>query len=354
MNVFSGAYRQDDIAFLLEPVVIKMTSIEEKERLIQSGEKHYSDLLTQEPAPSATHLSLYQKALEQGEVRLAKEVLALAKRLADDFADQDVVLVSLVRAGVPLGVMLHRALKNLGHKSFHYGISIIRDRGIDFHALQQIEQKHSTQQIVFVDGWTGKGMISNQLKHSLKGRTGYDLPRLVVLADPCGVAWLSASLDDWLIPFGILGAPVSGLVSRSLWSETGYHGCMVCSHLAAYECGVSLVDRIEKLQQNLTDEIHPATNDIVQINTVNQKSKRVIEDIQHRYQISAIHRLKPGIAEATRAVLRRVPKHVLVQDQQDKDVALLIHLAQEKGIHVTEEGSLLGPYRAMTIIQKVC
>ena len=35
-------------------------------------------------------------------------------------------------------------------------------------------------------------------------------PRLVVLADPCGRAWLAASAEDWLIPSGILGATVSG------------------------------------------------------------------------------------------------------------------------------------------------
>ena len=128
---------------------------------------------------------------------------------------------------------------------------------------------------------------------------------------------------------------------------------MLCSHLAAYECGLSLVDRIERLQQEGMDLVLPAMNDTLKIKTVNQQSTRVIKDIQRRYQISAINRVKPGIAEASRAVLRRVPAHVLVQNKKDKDVALLIHLAQEKGIRVLEVGTFLGPYRAVTIIQKV-
>ncbi|VFS47740.1 Citrate lyase beta subunit [Budvicia aquatica] len=222
---FSGSYPADWVNFLLNTVSTEMTPVEEKERLIQSGEKHYSDMLSEEPEPSEFHLELYQGALETGSRRLAGEVMALAKALINNMPNQDIVLVSLVRAGVPLGVLLHLALKKLGVTSFHYGISIIRDRGIDDVAMKQIEQQHGTQGTVFVDGWTGKGAITQELRRSLSVRPGYpEQDRLVVLADVCGSAWLSASTDDWLIPFGILGAPVSGLISRSIWSADDYHG----------------------------------------------------------------------------------------------------------------------------------
>ena len=237
--VFSGAYRRsDDVEFLLTPVTIAMTSVEEKEALIQSGKKHYSDMLSQEPAPTAFHLDLFEKASVTGAQRLASEVMMLAKALCKQYGDTPIVLASLVRAGVPLGVMLQRALKMMGKVSYHYGISIIRDRGIDEAALSVIERRHGTEGIVFVDGWTGKGAITNQLTASLADRAGYPaIPRLVVLADPCGCAWLSATDDDWLIPFGIMGAPVSGMISRSLYCAEGYHQCMVCDHLVEFECG---------------------------------------------------------------------------------------------------------------------
>lgn len=41
----------------------------------------------------------------------------------------------------------------------HYGISIIRDRGIDTTALEMIERRHGPRGIVFVDGWTRKGAM---------------------------------------------------------------------------------------------------------------------------------------------------------------------------------------------------
>ena len=42
-----------------------------------------------------------------------------------------IVLASLVRAGVPLGVLLRRALVEMGCETSHYGISIVRGRRAD-------------------------------------------------------------------------------------------------------------------------------------------------------------------------------------------------------------------------------
>lgn len=352
---FSGSYLADDVHFLLKPVEIEMTPVDQKEQLIQSGEKHYSEMLSQEPEPTAWHLDLFARALDQGAVRLAREVVMLAKALAARFGDTPIVLVSLVRAGVPLGVMLHQTLRAMGKPSHHYGVSIIRDRGIDETAMDWIEAQHGTAGIVFVDGWTGKGAITGELRRSLASRAGYPQdPRLVVLADPCGVSWLAASDDDWLIPFGIMGAPVSGLISRSIWSGEGLHGCVKCDHLSQFECSRLLVDTVADCRHSLDLDAIPASQwlpeDYVHLKT---QSKKVISSLAAEYDISSVNRIKPGIAEATRAVLRRVPEHVLVRSVDDPDVALLVYLAREKNINITEVGDRIGQYRAVTIIKKV-
>jgi len=352
---FSGSYLPEDVHFLLTPVEMEMTPVEQKEQLIQSGEKHYSEMLSQEPEPTAWHLDLFSRALDQGAVRLAKEVVMLANALAARFGDTPVVLVSLVRAGVPLGVMLQQTLRVMGKQSHHYGVSIIRDRGIDETAMDWIETQHGTEGIVFVDGWTGKGAITGELRRSLASRSGYPQdPRLVVLADPCGVSWLSASDDDWLIPFGIMGAPVSGLISRSIWSSVGLHGCVKCDHLSEFECSRLLVDTVADCRNALDLDAIPASpwlpENYVHLKT---QSERVIASLAAEYDISSINRIKPGIAEATRAVLRRVPEHVLVRSVNDPDVALLVYLAREKNITITEVGDRIGQYRAVTIIKKV-
>lgn len=352
---FSGAYLPQDVHFLLQPVDMEMTPVDQKEQLIQSGARHYSDMLSQEPEPTAWHLDIFAQALDRGAARLAKEVAMLAHALAARFGDTPIVLASLVRAGVPLGVMLHQTLREMGKVSHHYGISIIRDRGIDAAALAWIEARHGTDGIVFIDGWTGKGAISGELRRSLKNRPGYpEEPRLAVLADPCGKAWLSASDDDWLIPFGIMGAPVSGMISRSIWSAEGLHGCVICNHLAPFECSRRLVDTVAQYRQRLDLSALPCGElSAARKARLQQQSERVIQALADRYQIASINRIKPGIAEATRAVLRRVPDHVLVRAVDDPDVALLVYLAREKGIAITEVGDAIGQYRAVTIIKKV-
>jgi hypothetical protein len=97
-ETFTGSYQPGDVEFLLKPVVIEMTPVDQKEELIQSGKKHYSDMLSQEPAPTQWHLDLFHRALDRGAERLAKEVTQLAISL-ERFGDEPIVLASLVRAG---------------------------------------------------------------------------------------------------------------------------------------------------------------------------------------------------------------------------------------------------------------
>ncbi len=161
----------------------------------------------------------------------------------------------------------------------------------------------------------------------------------MVLADPCGCSWLSATDDDWLIPFGIMGAPVSGLVSRSLWSEKGLHGCVHCEHLQEFECSQLLVNTVADCRQQLDlSQIPAAEWDYQQNAALRIQSHQVVKKMAEQFEINSVNRIKPGIAEATRAVLRRVPDHVLVRHIDDPDVSLLVYLAKQKKIAIKKWG----------------
>ncbi|CAN0330785.1 unnamed protein product, partial [Chrysoparadoxa australica] len=172
--------------------------------------------------------------------RIAREVISLADHIAQRIDEgrlpAEITLCSLVRAGVPYGVMLRRELVRLGVDVTHYGISIIRDKGLDKVAMDYILERHVKSGILFVDGWTGKGAISNELRSSWRDIAGCD-PILVTLADPSGYAEITGSHDELLIPSGILGANISGLISRSILNEDvresgGFHGSIPVHHLA--------------------------------------------------------------------------------------------------------------------------
>ncbi|GAB7533585.1 cysteine protease StiP family protein [Pseudomonas sp. 3A(2025)] len=354
-TVGSGSYCQDDVHFLLRSVDIEVTDVEEKERLIQTRQKHYSEMISQEKAPGPVHQDLFERALAQNGERMASDVLALAKALNRIYTGPEIVLVSFVRAGLPLGVLLRRALRDLGREVHHYGISIIRDRGIDKTALDAIIRAHGTQAIVFVDGWTGKGAISGEISRSLAGDARFpEQPRLVVLADPCGRAWLAASAEDWVIPSGILGATVSGLVSRSIWpAGGGLHGCVVYDHLQPFDVTRSFIEQVDGVRRQLGDvaAVEPWT--VAQRLELQAAAGQAIDGLAERFEVNNPNRIKPGIAEATRAVMRRVPDHVLVRDLRDADVQLLLHLTEQAGVPVEQAGAALGPYRAATIIRSL-
>lgn len=356
---FSGSYAPEDITFLLRKTVIALTPVEEKEARLQSGQCHYSEMLSEETVPTPEHMRIYAEALQDGKLRLAREVLSLAAAIAaQPAAPGPVGLVSLVRAGCPLGVLLRRALIRMGREVRHYGVSIIRDRGLDHVALTLVERECPPENIYFVDGWTGKGAISGELARTLAGRDGYAgrPPRLTVLADLCGTSWLAASCEDWLIPFGLLGAPVAGLISRSLWADDGLHKCMLWESLRHVDQTRVFVDTVSGLwTETMLAEAQrrPAVTDPEACALLRRQSEALVGRLMRQFGIDAPNRIKPGIAEATRALLRRVPEHVLVGSRTDRDVRLLLGLAERHGIPVEEAGEAILPYKAVTIIRKV-
>lgn len=349
---FHGSYSARDVTFLLRQIVMETTPVEEKERLIQSGQRHYSEMLTLESPPSDAHQTLFQQALAEGLERLAREVQSLALALRQRRPNRPIVLASFVRAGVPLSVLLVRALRELGVESEHYGISIVRDKGIDQAAVAWIEQRHAFADIVWVDGWVGKGAIHGELQRSLGNRYPDSEIPLVVLADPTGRAWLAASGEDWLIPFGILGSTVSGLVSRSILREDdGWHACVNYTHLAEHDVSQWFVETVDACRRHQQGVIAADWADAMRHPLLIQ-SQATIAQLRNTYAITNLNRLKPGIAEATRAVMRRVPEHILVQRLDDPNIRLLRHLAESREIPLQAVGETLAPYRAITIIKK--
>ena len=368
---FSGSYLPSEVTLLLDIVSadsVNDISPTQKEALIQSGQRHYSDMLTLEKPPSATHEALYNQALMAGKQRMANDVTNLAFSLHQLFhacvsASQPLILVSLVRAGLPIGVLLQKALSDASASyalaSQHYGVSIIRDRGLDPVALQHILQQHPRSPIVFVDGWTGKGAIYGELQRSLAKITdkrqqaqlfhqGDGVIPLVTLADPAGVAWLSASNDDWLMPASLLNSTVSGLISRTLYREPsdGLHQAVYYDKLQPWDRSGEFIQTIDALRQQ-TPLPTPLTGKLLPTFA----TQSVIDDLAARFAISNRNRIKPTIAEATRAILRRDPECVLVNEMADgQDTALLRHLCEEKNIQLIADASI-APYQAVTIIK---
>ena len=111
---FHGSYAPDDVTFLLQPLSAQHThtvdDLLEKERLIQSGERHYSEMITPEQPPTAAYLALFHAAVEAYTQRMARDLMHLARRIRAE-RPGPLTLVSLARAGTPIGILLRRVLR---------------------------------------------------------------------------------------------------------------------------------------------------------------------------------------------------------------------------------------------------
>ena len=350
---FSGSYAPEDVTLLLQVVDMAPTAVAEKEQLIQSGALHYSELLAPEAPPAPDYMAIYQTALAQNGGFMAQAVVSLAKGIAAQI-EGEITLVSLARAGLPVGVLLKRALVQMGRSCQHYGISIIRDRGLDHVAMRHILSRHAPDSVVFVDGWTGKGAIAGELAKAAPA-CGIATPRMATLGDIGGFAWMAPTDADWLIPSGILGGVVSGLVSRTVLTDRikasgGYHGCTTLPHLADYDVSRDFVDQITALFDWTTMACAPLDDEARAIRRKNVA--QTVVTLSKRHDITNLNRIKPSLAEATRAVLRRRPHMVYLADDRAADTAPLMHLIREQDLPYVVAPELIHGYRAVTIIEK--
>lgn len=357
-----GTYEPGDCTFLLKPVEMQSTDVAAKERAIQSGQRHYSEMLSVEKAPSSEYMRLFYQAVKLNGPKLARHIASLARTIAARGSTTPVV-VSLARAGTPIGVLVHRALQRLGLQSTHYCVSIIRDRGVDWVALDHIRRHHRDSDIVFIDGWTGKGVISNELATSV---AAYNQSRgskidgtLAAIADLAGAASLAVTAEDYLIPNAVLNATVSGLISRTVLNadhvgDGDFHACVYYGHLEKHDVSRIYVDALNPyVLSAVADE---AQAPLCNWTAEHRRRLRAVSDqfVGHcmaAYQASHRNFVKPGIGESTRALLRRVPDRLLLADPAAEDVQHLVALARSKRVPVECVAEM--PYRAAAIIMSV-
>jgi len=358
---FTGSYTLDDVQFLLQPITLPDTPVHIKETLIQSGKRHYSEMLTHESLPPDDYLPLFYRAMTLNQDRMAEHLLLLADGILAT-RPHGITLVSLARAGTPVGVLLKHVLKRYFNIQVeHYSISILRDVGIDQNALRHILQNNAPESLVFVDGWTGKGIIARQLATSLEAfavSDGIDIPaELYVLADLSGWATVAASSDDYLIPSCILNATISGLVSRSVYdknttSATDFHGCLYYEQFARHDLSNYFIDailaRVDIIWQVFRSGLGVRLCDRQQLQT---QSRQFLHWVAEQYGITRHNYIKPGIGEATRVLLRREARLLLLQDLNSEATRHLRWLAESKAIPIAVFKDL--PYRAVALIKEI-
>lgn len=326
-----------DVRVHLQAAPAPLVSAREKEGLIAQGVS-YGTLLTEEGVPSAVQTSAYAEALARNGERVGALIAALTAGVLRDFPAP--VLVSLARAGTPVGCAMRRLARRWGRDLPHHSLSIIRGVGIDLAALEVVGRAHPQGTLIFVDGWTGKGSIQGTLAASLPA----GMPaHLAVLSDPAGVATLAATHDDLLLPHAALNATVCGLMSRTFLTASGeLHGARIEEHLRKHDQTVAYQEALDRLTAGFAPDfiLAPAPRPVRPYDEVLALAAGL--------GVTDAHRVKPSVGEATRVFLRRTPAHLMLRSSGHPDTRHLVEMAVASGTPVSAHPGL--PYLAAALI----
>ncbi|MEU9029247.1 phosphoribosyltransferase [Streptomyces sp. NPDC048383] len=350
-----SSYAAQDVGWLLQDLsgVELEAPTEEREEAIQAGGAHYAESLPVEYQPSDAYQELYRSALAGSATRIARAVGTVTETVLAERSPSP-VLVSLARAGTPVGVLMRRwAQARHGLDLPHYAVSIVRGRGIDTNALRWLAAHHDPADVVFVDGWTGKGAITRELKDALAAFPGFE-PEIVVLADPGSCVRTYGTREDFLIPSACLNSTVSGLVSRTvlrsdLVGPADFHGAKFYRELAGADVSVGFVDAVAARFDAVADAVDDEVKELLAADrTPTWVGWAAVERISEEYGIHDVNLVKPGVGETTRVLLRRVPWKILAQRGAGADLDHVRLLAEQRGVPVEEVDGL--PYTCVGLI----
>ncbi|MDF2443565.1 MAG: hypothetical protein JWR01_1768 [Subtercola sp.] len=361
-----GSYSADDVEWLLTDLgdAELEAPAAERERDIQSGRANYAETLPVEYVPSPEYQQLFAEALERSSRRVAVAVGVVAELAHAARAGQP-VLVSLARAGTPIGILMKRWAERMhGTDVPHLTMSIVRGVGLDQTALRYLAATYDPARIVFVDGWTGKGAIARELTAALALFAETDGivfgDDLAVLADPGHSVSIFGTRDDYLIPSACLNSTVSGLVSRTVFSREligpgDFHGAKFYAGLRDDDVSAVFLDAVCAHFDDVTLREEVAAGVAVAEaetrageRTPTWTGWRAVERLSAEYGIDNVNLVKPGVGETTRVLLRRVPWKILVRPGAREDIAHVLLLAEQRGVPIEEVDDL--PYSCVGLI----
>ncbi|MCX5431838.1 phosphoribosyltransferase [Streptomyces sp. NBC_00257] len=350
-----SSYAPDEVGWLLQDLsdTELEAPTEEREEAIQSGGAHYAESLPVEYQPSDQYQELFKAALELSAARVARAVGTVTETVLAERTPRP-VLVSLARAGTPVGVLMRRwARHRHGIDLPHYAVSIVRGRGIDANALRWLAAHHDPADVVFVDGWTGKGAITRELSAALAEFDGFD-PEIAVLADPGGCVRTYGTREDFLIPSACLNSTVSGLISRTvlradLVGPEDFHGAKFYRELADTDVSGHFLDTVAAHFDEVADAVHAEVKELLAADRApTWEGWAAVERISEEYGIHDVNLVKPGVGETTRVLLRRVPWKILAKRGAGADLEHIRLLAEQRGVPVEEVDGL--PYTCVGLI----
>lgn len=336
-----SSYKKTDVELLLTDLTDKVDpiSIEQKRQMEKQG-IDVKDIVTDEFPIDEKYYDLCLKNTPMYAKQTAIAVGNLAEQIFSK-RSENVVLVSLLRAGTLIGILVKRYLKNKYNINvYHYSISVPKD--VNQNEMKYILSKHKAKDILFIDSWTGKGTTTNKIRNFAEQIEGLSSD-LAVLSDAINISSFCGVREDIAIPQAPFNACITGLVgiptsSQKYLNKDDYTGSIYLDYLEKIDITNWYIDLIE---ENFDYEL--CNSDNYEENPIPFEE---LDEICMNHKIE-LKELNPGINEAGRALLRRKIKKLLVKDLNDIQILQIKEIAELKGIEVEQYNFKY--YRAATI-----
>lgn len=334
-----STFKKEDVEILLDDVrgsvdIVDITHPNKHSNL------HYCDFIPTEDHLDKEYLDIFDRMLNITERQTAIYVGILTRKVCKQY--DNLVFVSLLRAGTVLGVLMRRYAKEVMNKDIkHYSIGLSRGKGIDFKALSDIITANPEKTIVFIDGWVGKGTTKLELdrtceKFSEKYKKDVK-PIMAVLCDIKNICDFTATTEDILCPNCLINAQGCGLISRitqneKIIHENTYNGAVIFKELQEEDKTYTLIDNISKYFGKEEKTIQKG---------ISYKGEPIVlDDIIKRYQIQNINGIKVGLNETIRILLKRSVSFVLVKDINNPLLDPIKYLCHKRKVELKEDRNL--------------
>lgn len=345
-----GSFSESDVCMLLTELDGNRASASLAGFSWEAAER---SLFPAEYQPSPGYLAAVRALI----AKTSRSVALLCATLAEEMLRRRghrLVIVSIARAGTPIGIIIRRWLRYRHALDVpHYCLSAA-GRGPDLSALGWLARRHSPDTLQFLDAWTSKGTIRAALESA---GSHLELPgldtTLAVVCDTASCTDLFATREDVLLPHACLGAGMSGLLSRTvsdsgLLSANDFHGVRYYGELAWTDLSRCYIDAVcARFSEILRAADGAADSRPVSV-LPDERGKDQAALLADRYGASDIDLVNIGICESTRAFFRRKPAMLLLHPAAGHQVNHLLMLAAERHVPVQPETSM--PFRAALLL----
>ena len=132
-------------------------------------------------------------------------------------------------------------------------------------------------------------------------------------------------------------------------TDEEYHGAVYYEHLLNEDESYRFIENVEKYFNNTNKKLIPSEYE----KDENFKGIDEVKEIAKEYNIEDINKVKPGVGETTRVLLRRVPDRVIVNKNTTEKEHLkhIYQLANDKNVPI--EYRELKKYNVIGIIKDV-